>query len=379
MNKLIFILLISLSFSPQAEETVDENSHENLAAESDVHKEHEREGVLLTAGQRKMAEIVTEKLKLSSAQLVIEAPGEVLLDSYATSKVTPRIPAQIVLRHAKLGDQVSKGEPLLTLSSVEMSKAQGELLIAGLEWKRAKKLGRKVVSDKRYIQAKIALQQARARARAYGMTDAQTRAFLSKGDADSADGTFQLLAPQSGTVIEDDFILGEQVEVGDVLYVITDESKRWIEARLVHDQADKIRLGGDASIQIEHHTISGKVIQIRHTLDEITRRHGVRIAIPNPKDHLHPGFFVTVLIKGRELVDQLSIKSDALLRSANGDWVLFVEHEPNEFKPIEIEVLYQSGGRSVISGIEAGTVVVTHGAFFLQSELAKSGFEIHNH
>ena len=34
---------------------------------------------------------------------------------------------------------------------------------------------------------------------------------------------------------------------------------------------------------------------------------------------------------------------------------------------------------TVIGGLEPGTRVVTRGAFFLQSELAKSGFEIHNH
>ena len=375
------LMVLGLSYSTQAEEAMhDHSDHKPVAHEEKSRGEHDEENSLhLTPEQQKMSGITTEFLMQESLAVTIQAPGEILLDAYSTSKVTPRIPAQIMQRHAKLGDLVLKDAPLLTLSSVEMAKAQGDLLIAGLEWKRVNKLGRKVVADKRYVQAKVALQQVKARARAYGMTDAQIKVFLSKGDADSADGTFQLLAPQAGTVIDDDFTLGEQVAVGDVLYVITDESKRWIEARLAHEQADQIRLGAPAYIQVEHHKISGEVVQIRHTLDKITRRHGIRIAIPNPKDHLHPGLFVTVYIEGTEVADQITVDSDSLLRSDDGDWILFVEHEPNEFEAREVEVLYHSGNKSIIEGIPAGTTIVTHGAFFLHSELAKSGFEIHNH
>ena len=375
MNKLLFSSLIAIFFSCYVQAEEEGSNHESHQG----HSEHEEQALQLTAKQQEMAGIVTKKLMAKEVRSMIEAPGEILLDSYSTSKVTPRIPAQIIQRHAKLGDLVSKGDPLLTLSSVDMSEAQGGLLIAGLEWKRVRKLGRKVVSDKRYIQAKIALQQAQARARAYGMTDKQIKHFLSKSNANLADGTFQLLAPQAGTVIEDDFILGEQVEVGDVLYLITDESKRWIEARLTHEQADQIKLGSLASIQVEHHIINGKVIQIRHTLDKVTRRHSVRISIPNPKDHLHPGLFVTVSIEGGESSKQLVVQSDSLLKSADGDWVLFIKHKKNEFEAREVELLYQTGNQSVIRGIPSGAMVVTQGGFFLQSELAKSGFEIHNH
>ncbi|HEB83230.1 MAG TPA: efflux RND transporter periplasmic adaptor subunit, partial [Gammaproteobacteria bacterium] len=60
-------------------------------------------------------------------------------------------------------------------------------------------------------------------------------------------------------------------------------------------------------------------------------------------------------------------------------WMIFVEHEPGEFEPKEVELLRTVGDVSVIDGIEEGTRVVTKGAFFVQSELAKSGFEVHNH
>ncbi|MDX2457865.1 MAG: efflux RND transporter periplasmic adaptor subunit, partial [Gammaproteobacteria bacterium] len=75
----------------------------------------------------------------------------------------------------------------------------------------------------------------------------------------------------------------------------------------------------------------------------------------------------------------LAVPNDAVLRSMDGDWQVFVEHEDGEFEPREVEVIRTTAAFAVIGGVETGTRVVTQGAFFMQSELAKSGFDIHNH
>jgi len=120
-------------------------------------------------------------------------------------------------------------------------------------------------------------------------------------------------------------------------------------------------------------------VQVHHALDEDTRTLGIRIEVNNPDDQLHPGVFVQAQIHSSNSEQVLAVPVNAVLRSADGDWVVFIEHEKNEFEPQEIEVLRTVGDLSVITGIESGTSVVTHGAFFVQSELAKSGFDIHDH
>ena len=55
-------------------------------------------------------------------------------------------------------------------ANVAMAEAQGELLVADREWARVQKLGRKVVSETRFIAAQVKRQQAYARVLAYGMT-----------------------------------------------------------------------------------------------------------------------------------------------------------------------------------------------------------------
>ncbi|HEC18354.1 MAG TPA: efflux RND transporter periplasmic adaptor subunit [Gammaproteobacteria bacterium] len=309
----------------------------------------------------------------------ITAPGEVVLNAYHTTKVTPRIPAQVIKRHVVLGDHVNKGQVLVTLSSVEMAEAQGDLLGAAVELRRVKKLGRKVVSEKRYITAEIAYQQAYAKVRAYGMTPAHIDALLKTGDARKATGRFALLAAQKGTVISDNFIVGEIIEPGRVLFEISDESTLWVEARLTPEDAANIALGADAHVQVGERWISGKVTQARHTLDETTRTLAVHVEVANPDDLLHPGQFVSVVIEGKQQQKGIVVPLGSVMRSADGDWQLFVEVAPGRFEPREVEVLQTVGNRLLIEGIDEGTTIVSKGAFFVQSEIAKSGFEVHNH
>jgi RND family efflux transporter MFP subunit len=235
-----------------------------------------------------------------------------------------------------------------------------------------------VVSDQRYTEARVARELARARVLAFGMTDTQVKQ-LATGDAAQANGSFQLLAAQAGTIIRDHFVVGELIEPGRVLFEISDESTLWVEANLTPEQALQVTTGSTATVAVSSENIRGQVTQVHHALDEDTRTLGVRIEIPNPDDRLHPGLFVDVRIAGNATEPVLAVPAEAVLRSPDGDWMVFVEYEDGEYQPMEVEVRRNESGMAVISGVEPGTRVVTHGAFFLQSELAKAGFDIHSH
>ena len=370
------LLGVALPLSLQAAEDkhADYDAHESEQGEA-----HGEGGVRLSREQQEMAGVVVETLQPRDIVNELRAPGEMQLNAYATSRVVPRIAAQVLERQARLGDSVEKGHALVMLSSVEMAQAQGDLLVAEREWRRVSKLGRDVVSEQRYTEARIAREQARARVSAYGMTEGEIKQLLASDKEELADGRFQLLAPQDGTVIHDDFILGELVEPGRVLFEISDESVLWVDARLNPDEAARVQVNARATMVINDRQVEGRVSQVHHALDENTRTLGVRIEVPNTDDRLHPGLFVEARIEGASSERALAVPSDAVLRSPDGDWQVFVEHEPGEFEPREVEVIRTTTVLTVIGGLEPGMRVVTQGAFFLQSELAKSGFDIHKH
>jgi len=75
----------------------------------------------------KAAGVVLQKITKAPLDEELRAAGEVVDNAYATTLITPRVEALVVRRHAKLGDEVKAGAPLVTLSSVETAEAQGDL------------------------------------------------------------------------------------------------------------------------------------------------------------------------------------------------------------------------------------------------------------
>jgi len=345
----------------------------------DGHDEHETSGVSLSREKMQLGDITVTRLEQQTIQQEITIPGEVKANRYATSISSPRIAAQIIKRHTRLGDVVKAGHPLVTLSSVEMAQAQGDLIIKNREWLRVKKLGRKVVSEKRYIEAQIAQQQAHAKVVAYGMTEKQARQLLVKGDIAGATGRFDLLAAQDGTVVKDEFIIGEIVAPGRVLFEITDEKNLWVEARARPEVAYQIVNNTRAKIKLQHAWVEGRVIQVQHVVDEGTRTLPVRLEVEDKKHQLHPGQFVEVQLQLTPRSAVMAVPKAAALRNAEGEWVVFVENEPGNYRSVDITPIKTVGDRLIVEGLTPGLRVVTKGAFFLQSELAKSGFDVHNH
>lgn len=340
--------------------------------ESESGEAHEADPLALDAQRRAALGIEVAPAVRRSLPVEITAPGEVEVNLYRTAQVTPRIAAQVVARHVQMGQTVKKGEPLVTLSSVAMAEAQGVLIEADREWNRVRKLGRDVVSDKRYVAAQVARQQAYAKVLAYGMTPGQVERLLSQGDASKATGEFALLAPQDGLVHDDDFAIGELIEPGRVLVRLTDESTLWVEAKLDPADAAAVELGNPARIGVNGAgEFSGKVIQFHHHLDEVSRTLVVRIEVQNVHDALHPGQFVDVAIDTGESRPMLAVPREAVLLMQGGPAVFKLEGD--DFKPLAVQTGVTRGGwTEITAGLAEGDRVAVKGAFTLKSLALKS-------
>ena len=366
-----------------AEENHDDD-HEAHAEATHGEADHEGESaagvVELSAASIRAAGIQVTALTPELLPEFISAPGEIQLNQYRSAEVTSLIDAVVIGRHARLGDDVETGAPLVTLASIEVAAAQGELMISSTEWQRVRALGKAAVSAKRYIEAEVAYQQARLKLSAYGLDDRQIDAIAAR-ELKGSLGEFELNALVSGTVVRDDFRVGQRIEAGQSLFLIADESQVWVEANLSPLQAGNVEIGMPAEINISGDWHGGTVIQQHHILDEQTRTISVRIALdPGDKPH-HPGEYVqvTIALQSAGAEPTLVVPESALMQDGEGNWTVFVEFERGHFKQTRIFRGAAHGGKIPISGIAEGTPVVTEGAFYLAAELAKSGFDIHSH
>ena len=360
MKKYGWIILLGLLFAPPWVHAENEEEEEAGTVE-----------LIFSAEERVRLGIATAGVDLRTLAPEVRAPGEVYLNAYSTTQIAPRIDAQIVERHARMGDLVEADVPLVTLSSVEMADAVGNLLMNDREWRRVKLLGRDVVSESRYMQAQVSRQQAYAKVLAYGMPESELTRLLKDADPSQATGAYTLYAPHAGIVMHDAFVVGEVVEAGRLLMELSDLTTLWVEARVDPELAFSIEVGDAVRVTADDRVwLSGQVIQRYQRLDEATRTLGIRIEVPNDGT-LHPGQFVNLAVQSGTGVPGVAVPRTAVILVQGTPMVFKLEGD--EFEPQPVETGLSVGDWiSITAGLSEGDVIAVENVFQLKSMLLKS-------
>ena len=351
----------------------DEHGHEGDNKEEEEHEE----GITIDPKKMSLANIKVESVKPEYQFSTVYAPGEIKANGYKSYVVSPRTESVIISRHAALGEYVEIGQKLVTLFSEAMAQAQADYLIASTEWQRVKKLGNKTVSESRLLQAETTFNASYGKLIALGLTEKAIDGISNKNI--KAFGQYTLTAQREGVVLQDDFIQGQRVDAGDTVMLLADEKKLWVEAKVSPNKKLNLSIDSPAVLKLEGQSYNAKVIQEAHTIDPVTRTRIIRLGVQNADDNLHSGMFVKVYFQFATKQKVMAVPEEALIRSADGDWTVFVEDHPGEFKAVEVELGRALGDFREIIGLDSGTRIVTKGAFFVASEIAKGGFDPHNH
>ena len=359
--------------------------------------DHEEGGaVTLNEEQRKLVGVTLYEVRKKAIPKIILAPGVLQYNSYRTTDIATPMDVIVVKRHVELGEIVEKGKELVTVSSVVLGEAQADYLrllseykLAISESKRLKSLSKqKIVSTKRIQKVastlttiRANLKQAKAHLEAFGLRSEDIEALKDEKKR-LPFGQIVLRAKEAGTVVFDDFRVGQAIPAGEKLIQIVDESEIWVEAKLGEKDLPLIKIGQDARIHAKAYpkrSFQAKVLLLHHILDPVTRTVGVRLSAKNKDDALKPGMFVNVEIIVGTGEKTLMIPEEAVQRQGT-EHIVFVEEEPGHYERREVETGKKAGGWiEIINGVKEDEHIVVNGAFTLLSELAKSGFEVHNH
>jgi len=364
-------------YKEHGDETAHGHSDDINETEDNVKESEHGEGITLSPKKMAIANITVETLMPKMQFSAVYAPGEVKVNGYKSYVVSPRTESVVISRHATLGEHVEIGQKLVTLFSESMVQAQADYLISSTEWQRVKKLGNKTVSESRLLQAETEFSAAYGKLLALGLTDKAIKNISNKDIA--LFGQYSLVAEREGVVLQDDFLQGQRMNAGDTIMLLANEQELWVEAKVSPNKQLHLAVNSPAVVQFNNQNYSARVIQEAHTIDPITRTRIVRLSVKNTNHELHSGMFVNVNFKFPTQNKVMAVPEEALMRSADGDWVVFVEDHPGEFEPVEVELGRSFGGNREIIGLESGSRVVTKGAFFVASEIAKGGFDPHNH
>ena len=169
-----------------------------------------------------------------------------------------------------------------------------------------------------------------------------------------------LRAPVDGVIASARVVAGQVVQAQDALFQIVDPKGLWVEA-LVYAEVDPGRIAGASALAVDGTPLTLSFQGFSRTLQQQATI--VQFAVEDPPASISVGQPVTVVAKNGTAMKGIIMPRDAVVRSANGEQVVWRHSEPERFvaRPVRTEPF--DAARLVVSaGLSEGERVVTRGA-----------------
>ena len=280
------------------------------------------------------------------------------IDETKSNTVSARISGRIDRLYFKnQGDYINKGQKLYDLYSEELNNAKQEYILA---------LEKQTVLDNSIIDFRQLVQSAKNKLLLWGMSEAQIDELTKTKKASTLTSFY---SPASGYITTLESHEGDYIPEGGTIVRLANLSSLWAEAQVYTSQLSEIDRNGTATVQLPEvgKEISGKIQFVNPEINPDTRINLIRVSILNIGNQLKPGMQAYVVLKNHQR-NSLTLPVDAVIRSEKMNMV-WIEIDKNTFKSIMVETGLENDDRIEIkSGLKEGDVVVTTGAYLINSE-----------
>jgi membrane fusion protein, heavy metal efflux system len=321
-----------------------------------VKVDHPEQFPLATAGERNVAP-------------ELNVTGVVSADVSKNVPVISLASGRVVEIHARIGDQVTKGQLLMRVQSADISaafsdyrKAIASEILSKSQLARAQILYEKGAVPQKDLEvandteekAKVDVETAREHLRVIGV------------DADHPSTTVDISAPVSGVITEQNVTAAAGVKTLDNspnLFTISDLSEVWVICDVYENDMPKVHLGEYADVHLNAYpgrVFKARVDNIGPVLDPNLRTAKVRLQMENP-GMMRVGMFVTATFHGQNKQMRAVAPASAVLHLHDRDWV-YVPVEGGRFRRVEVVggAMLPDNMQEVVSGIQPGQRLVSN-------------------
>jgi len=345
--------------------------------------------IVADAAKPGIVKLVSVALQSVTKRLLLT--GEVKVNELKTVRISTPLQGTVIKTQANTGQQVSAGDVLLELDSIDVAEAKGDYLkkaalvkLAGKTAAREANLFAKKISaeiDMQEAQAKLNEAEIELRIATTGLErlgfSKKEILHLANDTAAKITGVLPVYAPINGTVLEKNVSAGERVEAGKEIITLSDLSTVWVWADIkeadlssVHHAGEKI--AGEVEIPgAEGRKYQGSLDVVSGKMEEQSRTVKARISVPNPDGFLRPGMFVTIKLMLSGSGDAVAIPKIAVLADAGRTFVFF--HKEGDYwirRPVSLgETL--NDYVEIKDGLSIGQKIIADGSFLLKSDVLR--------
>ena len=283
---------------------------------------------------------------------------------------------RVIEVHARLGDQVKKGELLLRIQSADIAsafsdyrKAVADEVLARTQLERSQTLFNRGAIAKKDLEV---AQDTEDKAVVDVQTAAEHLRVLGVPTDRPPSGIVDIVAPSSGIITEQNVTNAAGVKSLDNspnLFTISDLSRVWILCDVYENDLSSVQVGDAADVRLAAYpdrVLKGRIGNIGPILDPNIRTAKVRIEVENP-GVMRVGMFVTATFHGQTADVHAVVPATAVLHLHDRDWV-YIPAGEGRFARREVVSGQMLDGQQqeLMSGVQPGERVVTN-ALVLQN------------
>lgn len=331
------------------------------------HEGHKGNFITLDNRQQILAGIETDTVK---NKIIIPAStilGTVAIDEEQVTTISSRVKGRIDKLYIKTsGEYLRKGNPVYGIYSEELFSDEKEFL--ALSEKRNQRGGINKFLDDMFTASKNKLLL-------WGLSENQV-SDIEKNKETSAQITFYSQA--EGYITEVSVKEGMYVNEGTPLIKLADLKQVWVEAQVyTTEKADPNNSFQVYSATSPDEIYNGLLVFNNPSVEEGRKVQLLRISVDNPKSKLIPGMMVYVSSK-KTSPPVLSVpKSSVLLEKMKTVWIKIDE---TTFEQRMVETGTENKYLiEILSGIKEGEIIVTSGAYLINSEFVLKSGAGHRH
>lgn len=323
--------------------------------------------ITLTATQLQLAGIQTDTVRDENIGNEKTLTGTVTMNENTAAELSARIAGRVQQLFVRtVGEKISVGQPVYSIYSEDLQEAEKEYLLA--------KQQQKVLHNPDVDYAQL-INAAENKLQLWGLSTAQIKNLAASGKVSA---TTTVLSKVGGTVSDISVHEGDYVTEGMSILKTQTLTNLWVEAQLYASDAGNYKLNDRVTVSLPDlngQVINGIVEFINPELSETSKVDLIRVSIPNPQGLIRPGMLAYISISGSG-ARSLAVPASAILTDSKGSKV-WVKNADGSFSAKMIK----PGSRNqnyvqVLSGLYAGAIVVTNGAYLLNSEaIFKNGNE----
>lgn len=324
--------------------------------------------IILTTTQIQLAAIQTDTVRNESTGSEKTLTGTVTADENKTEEFSARIAGRIQQLFVRAtSEKISVGQPVYSIYSEDLEEAEKEYLLAK---QQQKVLHNPDVDYNQLISA------AESKLLLWGLSPSQIRNIAASGKPSA---TTTIFSKVSGTVSDIAIHEGDYVTEGMAILKTQALNNLWVEAQIYAGETGIYKDNDRVSITIPDlggQAITGKVEFINPELSDASKVDLIRVSIPNLQGLIRPGMLAYVSI-ANDNNRSLAVPASAIIADGNGSKV-WIKNTDGSFSPKMIKTgSGNSNYVSVISGLSIGNIIVTNGAYLLNSEaIFKSGSDM---